>query len=433
MGRMDRNDLLRRIKATKDKLEPLLDAYKKLVAKTEGTGEGGANRGFNAEETAEHLKLGKEINAFNNEIMADQAMLRALDLKNTEDDTTAIALNLGDRSRLPQASDEYREAFLNFGRGGFTDAAARTAFANLTTVSPSTGGVLIPTILETNIFMEAAKLSVLLDISTVTFTTTIHNQQPFVGDIGLLAPRKEAEAYLRNDPVLTSKQVDIYNFGGMFPVSQELLEDAPQLESTFTRLWSRSYALTVEEYGLKGTGGQTAFFDQAGNAVTVTLAGRVCPGILTADSSTIPVVVGSSATGISTDDVIKVKQAADPSVRGSGIYLMSGDAETKILLLKDADGRPLWQPTLVAGQPSLLNGSPYRVSSKMDPVAASKTPLMFGDFKAAHEIRIRKNLTVKRSEHYLFGNGMIAIAADTRWGAIVGLMGLIARLNTPAS
>ena len=53
-------------------------------------------------------------------------------------------------------------------------------------------------------------------------TTTLHSQIPFMGEIGVLAPRKEAEAYAGYDPSLSAKQIDIYNYGGLFRVSQEL-------------------------------------------------------------------------------------------------------------------------------------------------------------------------------------------------------------------
>jgi HK97 family phage major capsid protein len=431
---MDRNDILRSIENHKSGLAPLLSEYEDLTKATKGKGEGGKDRPFTAEEWEKHKNLGVSINQLNQAIGTDRAMLKALNLSEASDDQTADDLGYSDRSKLPHATDEYMEAFLAFGRGGFTGQGLDPErFKNLTTVAPSTGGVLIPTVLETEILMEAAAQCPLLRISQVEMTSILKDQIPFMGDLGVMGPRKEAEAYVMSEPALTVKQVDIFNYGGFFGVSQELMEDAPQLQAAFKEAWGRSYALTVEEYGWKGTAGQTAFTNQAGSGVTITLAGRVCPGIRSFDNTVIPIVVAGSVAGASTDDLIKLRQAIDPEVRSGSTYVLSADYETKALLLKDTTGRPIWQPNIIVGQPSTLNGLPYEVSSRLDAAAASANSAFCGNFKRGHKIVIRKGLIVKTSGHYLFGNGMIAVAGDARWGATVKYKNYIARLNHPAS
>ncbi len=427
---MDRNDILRSIENRKADLTPVLGEYEALIKLTKGTGEGGKDRPFTAEETTKHVALGTRINAINQGLATDKGMLKALDLSNEADDKTAVELNLPGRDKLPQATDEYFDRFKNFALGGFTGQGMEPdQFKALTTVSPSTGGVLIPTVIEQGILMEAAALCPLLRISNVQMTNTIHGQIPFMGEIGVLAPRKEAEAYAGYDPALSAKLIDIYNYGGLFPVSQELMDDAEGLNAAFTEVWGRAYAQTIEEYGWKGTGGQTAFLNQAGGALTVTLAGRVCPGIRTLNSTIVPVVVAAGAAAVAYDDVVKLKQAVTAEARAGGIYVISGDFETKALTLKDADGRPIWAPGMVAGQPASLNGSNYEVSSKLDAATTGLNPAFFGNFKQGHRIAVRKGLTIKTSGHYLFGNGMIAVAGDVRWGAMVKYNAYIARLN----
>lgn len=431
---MDRNDILRSIENHKSGLAPLLTVYEDLVNSTKGKGEGGKDRAFTAEEFTKHANLGTEINVLNQAIATDRAMLKALNLSEAEDDDTADKLGLSDRSKLPHASDEYLDSFIDFSRGGFTAQGCDPGrFKNLTTVAPSTGGVLIPTTIETAILMEAAALCPLLRISAVEMTSSLKDQIPFIGEIGVMGPRKEAEAYTLNEPALSTKQIDIFNYGGFFPISQELMEDASQLQSAFREVWGRSYAQTIEEYGWKGTGGQTAFFNQAGSGITVTLAGRVCPGIRTLNNTIVPVVTFGAAAAIGSDDFIKLKQAVVPEARSGGVYVISSDAETKALLLKDTTGRPLWQPNLIVGQPSMINGSPYEVSSRLDAVAASANTAFFGNFKQAHKIAVRKGLVVKTSAHFLFGNGMIAVAGDCRWGSGVKYNGYIARGNQAAA
>ena len=427
---MDRNDILRSIDNRKAEVTPILGEYEALIKSTKGTGEGGKDRAFTAEETAKHVALGGRINAINQGLATDKGMLRALDLSNEADDKTASDLGLSGRNKLPQASDEYFDSFHAFARSGFDARSVDPdKFKALTTVSPSTGGVLIPTVIETGILLEAAKLCPLLRISGVQMTTTLKSQIPFMGELGVLAPRKEAEAYAGYDPVLSAKTLDIFNYGGLFPVSQELMEDAEGLEGGFREIWGRAYAETIEEYGIKGTTGQTAFTDQAGGALTVTLAGRVCPGLRAASGTAIPVVVALAAAAVAYDDVVKLKQAVDATYRSGVVYYISADFESKALLLKDTTGRPIWTPSMIAGQSATLNGSPYEVSSKLAAATTGLNPAFCGNFAMGHRIAIRKGLTIGTSGHYLFGNGMIAVKGDVRWGAMVKYNAAIARLN----
>lgn len=427
---MDRNDILRSIENRKAELAPVIGEYEALIKATKGTGDGGKDRAFTAEETTKHVDLGKRINAINQALATEQAMLRALDLCNEADDKTASELGLSGREKLPQATAEYREAFEAFAAGGFQSGNTDPEkFKMLSTVSPSTGSVLIPTEIERGIMMEALSLSPLLALSRVSFTTSTKSQQPFGARIGLMGPRKEQEAYVLTDPALSQKTIDIYNFGAFLPVSLELMEDADGLDAYFAEIFGEAYAETVEEYGWKGTGGATAFTNQAGGAVTLTLTDRVPPGIRNENSTAVPVVAAASATALAWDDLTKLKQAVNARFRNTGAYVLSGAAETQVLLLKDSTGRPLWQPSIVAGQPSTLNGSPLYVSDRLSAVATGNNVGFYGDFNRGHEIRIRKGLTIKRSDHFLFGNGMIALAADVRWGAKVKLNAAIARLN----
>lgn len=433
---MDRNDLLRAIALTTAALTPLLTQYEDVVKGAKN--EAGEARPFNHEEWTKHEALGKEINNLSNQLASHRAALKAIDLSNDADERTAQHLGLSNVSKLPNSGEAYMDAFGEFVRGGCSKEAAKNAFsgpefANLSTVSPSTGGVLIPTEIEKAILFEAFAESPLLSLSEVMMTSSIHTQIPFMGTIGLLAPRKEMEAYLKTEPDLSVKAIDIFNYGGLFPISQELMDDAEGLTAAFSTVFGNAFAETVEEYGLKGTGGQTAFVDQAGDAATVTLSGRVCPGILTQSTGIVPAVANGATTAITADDIIKLKQVVKPTARTRGVYLVGTDFETKALLLKDSTGQPIWRPNLIAGQPSMLNGSPYHVSDRLDAVAASKTPALFGDFKRGHQIKIRKGLVIGTSGHYLFGNGAIAVKGDVRWGALVKYKNYIGRLNTPAS
>jgi HK97 family phage major capsid protein len=434
---MDPQDLLRIITASKEALGPKLKAYDDLVKAA--VDKDGNPRAFTGEEFTAHENIGKEINGLNSQILTAQSALQATRLIEATDDRTAEQLGLAGRDKLPHAQDSYREDFLAFVKSDGKDRSKLEAhfagdqFLNITGTSPSTGSVLIPRILERTILQEAAKQSPLLMISNVRNIATRLNQIPFISDIGVMAPRSEAEAYSLTEPTIAGKNLDIFNFGGLIPVSIELMEDAEELERSFGSVWGRALADTVEEYGLKGTGGQVAFKNLAGSDVTLTITGKVPPGILTLGSGIVPSIAAAAHNALGYDDIVKVKQGVTASARANGVYLLGNDAETRCLLLKDTTGRPIWMPSLVAGQPATLNGSAYYVSDRIADVAATAVSMLFGDFAGAHQIAIKKGLTIKRSDHFYFGNGMVAFAGDVRMGALVGRNLAIAKLTHPAN
>lgn len=434
---MDKQDLIRIISAKKEELKPKLAAYEDLTKKA--VDDKGQPRAFTAEEFQTHEKIGLEINQCNSEIITAQAALKAVRLSDEQDDKTANDLGLSGGHKLPTASDEYQEKFCNFIAGGAQDPRELHAITrghdihNLTGTSPSTGTVLVPRELERGILQEAAAQSPLLMISNVRTTTSRALQIPFMGYLGVLAPRAEAESYVLTEPVIEGKNIDIHNFGGLFPVSVELSEDADELNAAFSRLWGQALADTVEEYGLLGATGKTSFTNLAGSGVTLTITGKVPPGILTLGDTIVGAVAAAANNALGYDDIIKLKQGVKAGARSRGVYLIGNDFETRALLLKDSTGRPIWSPSLVVGQPATLNGSSYYVSDKLAAVGASAVTALFGDFSGAHDIVIRKGLTVKRSEHFYFGNNMLAIAGDVRMGAIVGRKLSIAKLAHPGA
>lgn len=438
-GAMDRNDLLRKIAALKNELQPLLNQYHGFLAKIKN--EKGEDRAFTAAEHEEAAKMGGDIERLNASLTSAKAALKAFDACDEADRETAQDLGLSNVADLPHASDQYRERFHNVLSGGFNaaDTAALASmvgtsdrFQNLTGTLPSTGSVLIPTELEKAIYMEAASNSPLLTISGRLTLSGRINALPFIADGGIMAPREEGEAYVLSEPALTAKTVKVYNFGKFFPVANELMQDAPALEAMFGELFGRSFAETVEEYGLKGASGQTAFTDMSGNAVALTLANKVPTGILPETTANVAELETAAVGAVGLDDILKLPFEIVSSAEGDTAWLVSKEFLQNAVLLKDTTGRPIWMPALSAGRPSTLLGAPLHRSDRLGAIAASAFPAIYGNFKSGHKIVLRKGLTISKSEHFLFGNNMTAIKADVRFGAAVTLKKYLARLKVKA-
>jgi len=147
----------------------------------------------------------------------------------------------------------------------------------------------------------------------------------------------------------------------------------------------------------------------------------------------VPVTTAAATAAVTYDELVATKQAVNPVADNSASWIISRELETAVLQMKDSQGRPLWQPSVLAGTPNTLLGRPYDLSSRLGALAASATPALFGDFRSAHQIDVKKDLFVKSSEHFYFGSGMIAYAADLRFGALVTMEKLISKLNMAAS
>jgi len=431
-----RQERIRRIAALKDLITPLLVEHQAL---TDGAvDDKGEQRGFNSEEFEKHTRLATEISNLNHEIQHIETEIQAIDSTEREHDQEADRQGLGDREQLHQNSQEYRETFAQAicgGGNGRPDVEAVSRlnellggdYQNLTGQAPSTGEVLIPTVIAAQIMMEAENSSAILRVSDVSQTSNLIQSTPFLSELGIMAPRDQGEAYVRSLPTITPKNRKIYNFGLMFAVAQELREDVPALERALSQAMGRAAGYTAEEYLLKGENGQDTFFDQAGNPVTLPLANKVPLGILNEPAANVADVPTTTSGELTYEDFIQLKQAVHESADANGIYILSRAAETAALLLKDNDGRPLWSPSMVAGTPASINGRPYQLSSRLGNVVTGQNPMIYGDFQAAHKVDVKKNWTLKTSEHFYFGSGMIAYASDMRMGAITTLQNFIAK------
>lgn len=136
---------------------------------------------------------------------------------------------------------------------------------------------------------------------------------------------------------------------------------------------------------------------RATNAHFTTGTGSGQPqGIVTGTTQT---VTGSATTSVTPDELIDLEHKIDAAYRNNNARFMLHDLTlAKIRKLKDADDRPLWQPTMQAGVPDNINGRPYVVNNDMPAMAASAKSVLFGDFQAAYVIRIVRGMQSLRLE-----------------------------------
>lgn len=111
-------------------------------------------------------------------------------------------------------------------------------------------------------------------------------------------------------------------------------------------------------------------------------------GVLTNATVAVTSPAGANQT-ITLDNLIDLEHSIDPAYRalGNTRYGLADGALKILRKLKDADGRPIWQPIPAPGFPATINGQPYFVDNSLTAPAAGGKSVIFGDFKAGMIVR----------------------------------------------
>jgi len=104
---------------------------------------------------------------------------------------------------------------------------------------------------------------------------------------------------------------------------------------------------------------------------------------------------GAAAT-ITADGLIDLVYDLPSAFTANARFAMNRKTMGTVRKLKDAEGNYLWQPSLIAGQPSTLLGFPVQDVAAIPDVAANAIAALFGDFKQTYTVYDRKGVRVLR-------------------------------------
>lgn len=113
----------------------------------------------------------------------------------------------------------------------------------------------------------------------------------------------------------------------------------------------------------------------------------------------IALVNSGAATGISADGIIDLIYELPARFEANARFAMNRKTMKAVRKLKDADGRYLWQASLIAGQPSTLAGYAITEMADMPDLAASSKSIAFGDFKQGYLIVDRIGTRILRDPY----------------------------------
>jgi len=102
-----------------------------------------------------------------------------------------------------------------------------------------------------------------------------------------------------------------------------------------------------------------------------------------------------NTTGITYANLLALYHAVDPAYRGNARFMMNDNSLSKLKLLTDSQGRPLWLPGLVERAPDTIFGSPYVINQDMATMTISAKSILFGDF-SKYIIRDVRDITLLR-------------------------------------
>lgn len=262
--------------------------------------------------------------------------------------------------------------------------------AKQSTITGASGGLLIPSTLLARLDMAMLAFGDMLTTSEIIRTPTGEEiSWPGMDDTGNKGVQVgETEDRSTEQAIaFVATKWRAYPFSSkMVRVPNALLRDsAINLESMLGPILGERLGRIQQEKYTTGTGANTPYG----------IVERATTGVTTA-----------SATAITLNEVTDLEHSVDPAYRvGSGVGFMFHDSIIKYMRkLLDADGRPLWQPSIMAGTPDRLNGRPLHVNQEMaSTVAATNTTMLFGDlsyYKIRQVGTIRLRRLVERYAEY---------------------------------
>jgi HK97 family phage major capsid protein len=102
-----------------------------------------------------------------------------------------------------------------------------------------------------------------------------------------------------------------------------------------------------------------------------------------------------NTTAITFTNLITLYHSLDPAYRNSARFMMNDNSISKIKLMLDSQGRPLWIPGLVDRAPDTILGSPYTINQDMASMTISAKSILFGAFDK-YLIRDVRDITLLR-------------------------------------
>lgn len=300
--------------------------------------------------------------------------------------------DLDRRSALQQRAKDLRrvEAKAFGDDDGFETRAAQTA-----TTTGAAGGFALPEVIERQIARLSLDISPIRQIATVR-TVGSPDYKELI-DVGGAAFEWVGETDTRNQtntPDL-AEVAPTFGMGSAKPqASEESLDDLFfDVENWLVESASEAIAQGEGAAFVSGNGTKKPTGFLAGPAPLATADSSRAFGTLQYIPSLLAAAMPASA-----DTFYDVIYALRARYRANARWVTSKLLVAALRKYKDSTNNYLWQPSLVAGEPSTFMGYPIVEAEDMPAVAAGAFPIAFGDFKEGYLIADRVGMRMTRDE-----------------------------------
>ncbi len=287
-------------------------------------------------------------------------------------------------------------------RAGADARDLRREYRDLVEDTTTAGGHTVPTSFQRQLvdYLEWYTGARQLNVTVLSTASGEPLAVPKVTSHGTAVLRGEGTALAENDAAFGQTTLGAWKYGTLVQVSNELLADTGvDMLDFIARDTARAIARVTDTDYVLGNGSSKP------------------QGIMT----TMPVgaTAQTASTGVpGVDNLLDLLYSVNPTARAEGAYWFSSDVNYRQLRkLKDTTGRPLWEPSLIAGEPDTLLGYP----TVQDPNitawgTAGGTHLAFGNF-SGYFIRDAGPMRFERSDDFAFSSDLVTFRAIMRTDA----------------
>lgn len=360
---------------------------------------------LSVEDAEQYDRLEAELDSLGEQIeRAERHQQRAEEFAtvNTETRVLPSGDRVVTRSLRPEATPEYREAwmrYLRFGREGLSAedrsrlrtgyaADAEDRAANPQTVTTAGGGYLIPAEFQAEL-LRAMKAYGGMRANARVFETDSGAQLsiPTVDDTSNTGRLLTINtAVTTSDVAFGQALFDAYKYSSdqvLVPV--ELMQDAAfDMDGLVTSILAERLGRITETHYTTGDGS-----GKPKGVVTASALGKAA--------------TAGQTTSIIVDDIVDLYHSLDPAYREGAVFMMNDATVKAIRMLKtgvSGDNTFLWQPGLAAGAPDTLLGAPVIVNQQMAMMAASAKAITFGNLQRFWIRDVRGIRVVRMDERY---------------------------------
>lgn len=268
----------------------------------------------------------------------------------------------------------------------------------LTVGTDSEGGFTVPEGFSNELMMQMRAYGGMREAARVLSTATGNDiPWPTLDDTNAVASIVGESALIpQQEMSFGQKILKAFKYtSGYVNISWELLQDS----------FLNFESLLAEAFAIRFARGTNAHFT-SGNGTTQ-------PEGLIGNIATINLVTNGALVY---QDLVNLKFAVNPAYRPNARFMFNDGILALLVALVDADNRPLWIPSITAGESDMILGHPYTINYDMSTNLAATQPsvMLFGDFNH-HIIRDVAPIRVRRLEETRALNGEVQFFAWARF------------------